>query len=90
MTLIRHSQMNVVNWIVWVIWLLDYLGKLDILGKNQTYWSNCIIFDNGPVLHLPSEDTSDDNGQAQSDECGQSDRLGNLAFRLFGQVGHFG
>ena len=51
------------------------------------YWSNCVKFDNGSVLHLLREDTSDDNGQAQSDECSQLDKLDDLAFKLFGQGG---
>ena len=54
------------------------------------YWSNCVIFDNGPVPHLPREETSDDNGQIQLDECSQVDKLGDLAFKLFGQVGQLG
>ena len=40
-------------WASWATWI------------DQMHWTNCVIFDNGPVPHLPREDTSDDNGQAQ-------------------------
>ena len=47
-----HRTFSMV-WASWATWI------------DQMHWTNCVIFDNGPVPHLPREDTSDDNGQAQ-------------------------